>query len=78
MKLYTVTIEAAFMAVAENESAARALIRDFLSTEGIDEDDCHATEARTAADTADGWDGDCLVYGSSDDLTVNEAFRKYT
>ena len=72
-KLYTVSIEAEFMAFAESPAAARALVRSFLSMEGIDEDDCTAVES--GGHHANGWDDDCLVYGPDDDMTVAEARR---
>lgn len=72
-RLYTVSIEAEFMAFAESPSAARALVRSFLAMEGIDEDDCSADPSGRY--NANGWDDDCLVYGPEGDMTVAEARR---
>ena len=73
MKLYTVSIKAEFMAFAKSPDAARALVRSFLSMEGIDEDDC--TAAESGGSHANGWDDECLVYGPEDGMTVAEARR---
>lgn len=72
-KLYTVSIEAEFMAFAESPDAARALVQSFLSMEGIDEDNCSAD--LSGGRNADGWDDNYLVYGPNDDMTVAEARR---
>jgi len=75
-KLYAVTVEVTYYALASSEREACGYADDAINDTSFIEDSAYANQVKHARECIydGGWEPDSLVYGADGDLTLEAAF----
>ncbi len=78
MKLWDVEVSASVVVAAETREEAEQIVADLAWRNDLEvEWDTHGTQISTKGSVPYGWDHQCLIYGTEDDVTVGEALEKW-